>query len=94
MRIWKLMPTDLSDPRWKIWKPDPIYVRAESEAQARRLAQLKTTKVVTPKFGEPIPINPWGGHHKIEDSLLPTTCEDVTQTNEYSVEGLAAILNR
>ena len=32
MRIWKLTPSDLADPIWKLWSPEPIIVRAESEA--------------------------------------------------------------
>jgi hypothetical protein len=44
MRIWKLTPTDLSDPIWKKWSPEPISVRAESERQARRLAETITNK--------------------------------------------------
>lgn len=31
MRIWKLMPTNLTDPIWKKWSPEPIIIRAESE---------------------------------------------------------------
>jgi hypothetical protein len=26
MRIWKLTPTDLTDPIWKKWSPEPIIV--------------------------------------------------------------------
>ena len=33
MRIWKLTPTNLADPIWKKWSPEPIIVRAESEAE-------------------------------------------------------------
>jgi hypothetical protein len=38
MRIWKLIPTNLADPIWKLWSLEPIIVRAETEAEARLLA--------------------------------------------------------
>ncbi len=94
MRIWKLTPTNLTDPIWKNWSPEPIIVRAESETEARKLAQLKTLKYVPANPGLPIALSPWGGYKKIEDSgLRPTLCEDITdQTNEYSVDGLPEVL--
>ena len=94
MRIWKLTPTDLSNSIWKHWSPEPILVRAESEAEARHLAVLRTLKFLPAVWGKPILINPWGGHKKIEDpGLPPTLCEDVTeQTEEYSVDAPAEVL--
>ena len=92
MRIWKLTPTNPAHLIWKDWSPDPICVRAESKAEARQLAQLATTKSSPAKPGEPIRINPWGGHRKIGDPL-PTICEDVTDlTNEFCADGAAAVL--
>lgn len=95
MRIWKLAPTDLSDPRWEDWNPEPIFVRAESEAEARRLTKFKTVKGFTLRPGESLPLNPWGGHKRIEEPAFPTICEDVTdQPHGYSVEGPVEVLNR
>lgn len=48
MRIWKLTPTNLDDPIWKKWSPEPIIVRAEGEREARRLAVEKTVKMSPP----------------------------------------------
>ena len=94
MRIWKLTPTNLADPIWKKWSPEPIIVRAESEAETRRLTQLATLKVVPAIPGLPIAVNPWGGYKKIEDpGPPPTQCEDITaQADEYSVDGPAQVL--
>jgi hypothetical protein len=94
MRIWKLTPTDLADPIWKKWSPEPIIVRAESETEARDWAQLKTTKTGPAITGMPLSVNPWAAHKKIEDpGPLPTLCEDITeQTNEYSVDGPPEVL--
>jgi hypothetical protein len=93
VRIWKLTPTDLSDPIWQIWSPEPIIVRAESEREARRLAKLETLKSF-PARHQPLTENPWGGYKKIEDPApLPTVCEDVTATSEYSIDGSAAVLS-
>ena len=93
MRIWKLAPTNLTDPIWKRWSPEPIIVRAESEAEARDWAELKTMKTLAGTSGLPIPVNPWG-RYKIEDSSPgPTSCEDITeQTDEYSVDGPPEVL--
>ena len=44
MRIWKLTPTNVAAPVWKIWSPEPIIVRAEDESEAKKLAQLETLK--------------------------------------------------
>ncbi len=94
MRIWKLTPADPTDPIWQQWSPGPVFVRAESETEARQLAQSATTKSFPVQQGHPIPINPWGGHKKIGDAS-PTMCEDVTgQTNEFSAEGPASVLRR
>jgi hypothetical protein len=94
MRVWKLTPINLADPIWKKWSPEPIVVRAESEAEARDWAQLKTTKTCPRITGLPLPINPWARHKKIEDPApLPTLCEDITeQTDEYSVNGPPEVL--
>jgi hypothetical protein len=92
MRIWKLTPTDSSDPIWKKWSAEPIVVRGESESEARHLAVLKTIKTFPSIPGMPILVNPWSGHRKIGDPS-PTTCEDITeQTEEYSVDGPAEVL--
>ena len=92
MRIWKLMPTDRADPIWKDWSPHPVFVRAESQAEARKLALLATAKYLPPRPGEPIPINPWSGHRKIGDPS-PTICEDATdQFTEFSADGPAIVL--
>ncbi len=74
--------------------PEPVFVRAESEDEARKLAQLATLKALPTEFGDPIPINPWSKYKTLEDpDPLPTRCEDVTgQKNEFSVEGTAAVL--
>ena len=95
MRIWKLTSTNLTDPIWKKWSTEPIIVRAESEAEARKLAQLKTLKYGPAVPGMPLTLNPWAGHKKIEDpDPRPTRCEDITeQTNEYSVDGPAEVLH-
>jgi len=61
MRIWKLTPTNLTDPIWKTWSPEPIIVRAESETEARKLAQLETLKYIPAIPGMPLIINPWAG---------------------------------
>jgi hypothetical protein len=55
MRIWKLTPTKLTDPIWRKWSPEPIIVRAESEAEARDWAKLKTMKTFRATSGLPIP---------------------------------------
>jgi hypothetical protein len=92
MRIWKLTPTNPADPVWKDWSPDPVFVRAESEAEARKLAHYETLKYLPPRPGQPTRINPWSGHRKIGNPS-PTICEDVTTaTNEFSVDGPAAVL--
>lgn len=92
MRIWKLTPTDTADPIWKRWSPGPIIVRAESEAEARHLAVLKTLKFFPAIPGAPISVNPWGGYPKIGDPS-PTTSEDISeQTDDYSVDGPAEVL--
>ena len=59
MRIWKLIPTNLDDPIWKKWNPEPIIVRAESECGARHLAVLATVKTFPPIRYAPIAVNPW-----------------------------------
>jgi hypothetical protein len=94
MRIWKLTPTDLTDPIWKKWSPEPIIVRAESQAEARYWAKLKTIKTFPAIPGLSIPVNPWGGYKKIEDpGPRPTLCNDISeQTDKYSVDGPAAVL--
>jgi hypothetical protein len=93
MRIWKLSPINPADPIWKLWSPDPIFVRAQSDTEARRLANLKTTQMFPSRPGEPIQINPWSGHRNIGHPS-PTTCEDATeQTDEYSIDGPAAVLH-
>ena len=93
MRIWRLTPTDPADPIWKIWNPEPILFRAESEAAARRLANLETTKFLPVQPGRSIPINPWSGYKKMEDPTSPTLSEDVTdQIDEYSADGPPAVL--
>ena len=93
MRIWQLTPIDLSDPRWKLWNPEPIFVRAKSETEARDLAVSKTREYMPARFGQPIPINPWGRRQMIGDPW-PTTCEDVTeQAIEYSADGPAVVLH-
>ena len=94
MRIWKLTPTNLADPIWEKWSPEPIIVRAESESEARQWAQLKTAKFLPAVPGMPLTLNPWAGHKKIEDpGPRPTLCEDITeQTNEYSVDGPPEVL--
>jgi hypothetical protein len=92
MRIWKLTPTNLKDPIWKKWSPEPIIVRPESERQARRLAETITNKTFPPLPPNIMPINPWFGRPKIGDPS-PTTCEDMTEdTDEYSVDGPAEVL--
>ena len=94
MRIWKLTPTDLTDRIWNKWSPEPIIVRAASEAEARDWAKLKTIKTFPEIPGLPLLINPWAGYKKIEDpGPRPTLCEDITeQTNEYSVDGPPEVL--
>jgi hypothetical protein len=93
MRIWKLTPTDLSNPIWKIWTPEPIIVRAENAAEARHLAKLETLKFLPAIPHQPFTDNPWGGYKKIGDRAPPIGCEDITeQTAEYSVDGAAAVL--
>ncbi len=93
MRIWKLTPTNLADPIWNgKWNPEPIIVRAETERQARRLAETITNKSFPPLPPMLMPSNPWFGHRKIGDPP-PTTCQDITeQTDEYSVDGPAKVL--
>src|ERR1700755_779790 len=64
MRIWKLTPVDPLGPIWKKWCPEPIIVRAECEAEARRLAGFVTNKtfaLLTPML---TPVNPWFGYRK------------------------------
>ena len=96
MRIWKLTPTNLDDPIWKKWTPEPIMVRAESEIEARRLAVWKTTKTFPSIPGMPIAWNPWAGNKKLEDpGPKPTLCEDITnQPGEFSVDGSAEVLRQ
>jgi hypothetical protein len=94
MRILKLTPTNLDDPIWKKWSPEPIIVRAETEREARRLAVERTVKTFHAIRYAPTPVNPWGGYKKIGDpGSRPTVCEDITdQTTEYSVDGPAEVL--
>jgi hypothetical protein len=94
LRIWKLTPTNLADPIWKKWSPEPIIVRAENEAQARHLAVLKTLKYMPAISGAPIRVNPWGGYKKKGDPAPgPTLCEDITdRTSEYHSNGPADVL--
>jgi hypothetical protein len=93
MRIWKLSPTNLRDPIWRTWNPEPMIVRAESQSEARHLAVLKTVKYLPAIPGAPIK-NPWAGLRKVEDSApAPTVCEDITeQSVKYPAEGPAAVL--
>ncbi len=92
MRIWKLTPTAPTDPIWKDWSSDPVFVRAESEAEARQLAQFATAKFLPTTPGKPIRNNPWSGHRKIGDPP-PTICEDVTgPTSEFPSDGPAIVL--
>jgi hypothetical protein len=94
MRIWKLTPTNLTDPIWKKWSPEPIIVRAENEAAARHLAHLEAASFPTIPGPPNIIINPWSRYKLIEDPApLPTRCKDITeQTTEYSVDGAAEVL--
>jgi hypothetical protein len=94
MRIWKFTATNPKDPIWKgNWSPEPIIVRCESEAQARRLAEAATSKAFLPIAWQVSPINPWRGYKKIGDPAPPTLCEDITEhTDEYSVDGRAEVL--
>jgi len=93
MRIWKLTPTDLTDPIWKKWNPEPIIVRAESEREARRLAHFKTLKYLPTAPGMPNRDNPWAGYKKIGDpGPGPIRCEDISETTEFSVDGPAEVL--
>lgn len=92
MRIWKLTPTNLEDPIWRNWSPEPIIVRAETEREARRLATDITIKTFAPVSPMLMPVNPWFGRPKIGDPS-PTTSEDITEeTNEYSLDGPAEVL--
>src|SRR5437868_735654 len=95
MRIWKLSPTNLADPIWKLWSPEPIIVRAETASEARLLAELKTAKFLHTKWGQEKTINPWGGYKKIGDPAPPPiVSEDITeQTDKYSVDGPAEVLH-
>ena len=94
MRIWKLTPTNVAAPVWKIWSPEPIIVRAEDESEAKKLAQLETLKYLPVLSGRQLAINPWSGYKKIEDPESPIACEDITeQTNEYTVNGAAKVLH-
>jgi hypothetical protein len=94
MRIWRLTPTNLTDPIWKKWSPDPIIVRAENEAQARHLAVCITNKSFPPLPPMLMPVSPWAGYKKKGDPApRPTLCEDITeQTHQYSVDGPAEVL--
>ena len=60
MRIWRLKPLDLSAPDWRVsTHRDGVIVRAETEADARRLAAQAfgiATEVVP---GGPVAIIPW-----------------------------------
>ena len=93
MRIWKLTPTNPTDPIWKKWSPESIIVRAESEAKARDWAELKTMKTFPATPGLRIPVNPWGAYNIEDSGPRPTFCEDITeQTDEYSVDGPPEVL--
>src|SRR5215470_15531812 len=93
MRIWKLTPTDPSNCIWKKWSPEPITVRAESEAEARHLAECITRKTFPPLPPMLMPVNPWKGYKKKVDPVPPTICEDITErTDEFSVDGPAEVL--
>jgi hypothetical protein len=80
MRIWKLVPTDAADPRWRQWNPTPMLVRATDAKEARRLAAAfadrRATAQSTARFGT-VYVNPWGMHQDREVSW-PTYCEDIT----------------
>ena len=95
MRIWKLTPTNLTDPIWNKWSPEPIIVRAENEATARHLAHLEVASFPTISGPPNIIINPWSRYKLIGDPApLPTRCKDITeQTAEYSVDGAAEVLS-
>ena len=92
MRIWKLTPVDPLGPIWKKWCPEPIIVRAECEAEARRLAGFVTNKtfaLLTPML---TPVNPWFGYRKKGDIASQTLCVDMTGQEEYSADGPAEVL--
>lgn len=55
-----------------------MFVRAETERDARQMAEIKTNRVRPVKSGMPIPLNPWGTHKRIESDTLATICEGVT----------------
>jgi hypothetical protein len=94
VRIWKLIPTNPTDPIWKKWSPEPIIVRAENEAAARHLAHLEAASFPTIPGPPNIIINPWSRYKLIGDpEPLPTRCKDITeQMTEYSVDGAAKVL--
>ncbi|HEY3616257.1 MAG TPA: hypothetical protein VGK96_05545 [Candidatus Sulfotelmatobacter sp.] len=94
MRIWKLTPTNLTDPMWTNWSPEPIIFRAESETEARHLAHLEAASSVRIPGPPNNIINPWSRYKFLGDPApLPTRCEDITeQTTEYSVDGPAQVL--
>lgn len=83
MRIWKLTPVNSADPAWKGYNTKPMFVRAESAAEAHNLAQLATVQYVPPRPGY-LESNPWVGYE--------TACEDVTATSGYPMDGPAGVL--
>jgi hypothetical protein len=96
MRLFKLTPANPADDIWRFWEPEPVIVRAESESEARDLAEPTTAKMF-PRLPPdvPIPTNPWSTHQKLMVPPLPhpTLCEDITdKTTEFSVDGPAAVL--
>ncbi len=89
MPLWRLTPINLSDPKWKSYKPDPMIVRAENEGEARQLAMY-----ITLEFSPAIPGRKLTFHNPWQDSSR-TKCEEITaEVAGHSSDGPSAVLNR
>jgi hypothetical protein len=60
MAIWKLEPTEVRSPDWKASTyTKKVFVRAESERNAREICAGAFLDAAEVKFGNKIAINPW-----------------------------------
>ncbi len=86
MNIWKLHPTDTSSPSWNYSAyHEDLFVRAESELNARDVAERAFIQMAPAKTGEKIPVgSPWK-----QESLVSAA---VVKNSGYPEQGDEEIL--
>jgi hypothetical protein len=86
MRIWELTPTQLSSPNWNasLWQ-EKVIARAETEADARMLANLEFAVAVQVLPGESTVVMPWN----LENHVI---VRDISKNSNFSTDGDEEIL--